>query len=161
MIFKEIKKSTKHVLDEAKHVKINEDQLHLLQKEISEIKPIVWDNESCHYFDPKNDELSAKYILVLSSLNFCFWPEKDFEYHNLAGSLKNVIENDPKAFDSENLINMNEDKLAKWFKGTYFHQQSERVRLLQEIGSNLTTSMSDFIKSCNKVIIFIFKELES
>lgn len=152
MIFEDIKRSTKEVLEQAKHVKINENNLQTLKKEVSEMKKIVWDNESCHYFDPKNEELSAKYILILSSLNFCFWPEDDFEYHNLAGSLKKVIENDPKAFDSENLVNMNEDKLAKWFNGIYFKQQSERVRLLKEVGANLTTSMSEFIKSCNKVI---------
>lgn len=32
--------------------------------------------------------LTAQYILVLDALNFCFWPQPDLEYDNLAKGLK-------------------------------------------------------------------------
>ena len=32
--------------------------------------------------------LTAQYILVLDALNFCFWPQSDLEYDNLAKGLK-------------------------------------------------------------------------
>ena len=32
--------------------------------------------------------LTAQYILVVDALNFCFWPEADLEYDNLARGIK-------------------------------------------------------------------------
>lgn len=36
------------------------------------LPPIKWDFEGIHYFD--NGPLTAQYMLVLDTLNFCFWP---------------------------------------------------------------------------------------
>ncbi len=33
---------------------------------------VKWDFEGIHYFD--NGPLTAQYLLVLDTLNFCFWP---------------------------------------------------------------------------------------
>ena len=33
-------------------------------------------------------ELTARYLLVVDSLNFCFWQDEEFEYENLAGGIK-------------------------------------------------------------------------
>jgi len=54
---------------------------------------------------------------------------------------------------------MTEEKLISWFNGVKFYQQSERVRLIKEIGSNLGTSMTEFIQSCKKSASNLVKKI--
>ena len=39
-----------------------------------------------HFFD--GGPLTAQYLLVIDTLNFCFWPESGLEYEQLARGLK-------------------------------------------------------------------------
>ena len=39
-----------------------------------------------HFFD--GGPLTAQYLLVIDTLNFCFWPESGLEYEHLARGLK-------------------------------------------------------------------------
>jgi hypothetical protein len=39
-----------------------------------------------HFFD--GGPLTAQYLLVIDTLNFCFWPEGGLEYEHLARGLK-------------------------------------------------------------------------
>jgi hypothetical protein len=157
-----VKETTATVVKEAKHVKINEQALKKVASEIAneiwsnnEKKPqnndgfleglsVIWDNEKVHFFDQHNPDISAQYILVLSALNFCFWPgatfdkkKQDIEYNFLAGCLKDVIVKDKNAFDSENLEKCTTQTLKSWFKGYELPQASERARLIREIGVGL------------------------
>ena len=60
---------------------------------------VQWDEETIHYSDPEREpELTAQYLLVLDSLNFCFWPfEGDgdtlpqLEYSFLATCLRDAL----------------------------------------------------------------------
>jgi hypothetical protein len=39
-----------------------------------------------HFVD--GGPLTLQYLLVLDTLNFCFWPDGELEYEHLAGGLK-------------------------------------------------------------------------
>jgi Queuosine salvage protein len=74
------------------HVTINQDQL---AKELSDNAshydadrlPPSW-AQDYHFWDEKDADKTAQYILVLDALNFCFWPLERYEYNHLASSLK-------------------------------------------------------------------------
>ena len=57
----------------------------------AQLHPYTPDEQGCgaadtHYMGPS--ALTAQYLLVVDTLNFCFWPEPGLEYENLAKSLK-------------------------------------------------------------------------
>ena len=43
-------------------------------------------NAALHFFD--GGPLTVQYLLVIDTLNFCFWPEGGLEYEHLARGLK-------------------------------------------------------------------------
>lgn len=61
--------------------RMDEDTLNLV------IGGTGWDR-SMHFADTTRPELLLRYLLVLDSLNFCFWPLSHLEYDNLARGLK-------------------------------------------------------------------------
>ena len=84
------------------------------------ISYIEWDECGWHYCDDRVDKggngtLTMQYIFVIDTLNWCFWPTKDFEYEQLATSLTNVLRKDQNAFNSENLLNLTVEELQSWF----------------------------------------------
>ncbi|KAL0479648.1 hypothetical protein AKO1_010958 [Acrasis kona] len=108
---------------------------------------VEWDNEKVHFRDLEDPDLTAQYILVLSSLNFCFWPGvkrpdgpegEEYEYHHLAGALRDVLLEDKEAFSAASLSNCDEKTLLKWFK-CEIPQAAERARLVREVGVGLQT----------------------
>eukprot|EP01080_Neovahlkampfia_damariscottae_P002285 gene2285-2458_t len=147
-----VKSTTNYVMKHSKHVKINFEKL----KNFNEKEEIKWDFESVHYFKKEDEELSSRYILILSSLNFCFWPLNSFEYGDLAKGLKKTIENDPNSFNNENLMKMNEKTFLKWFDGIKLPQMDERIRLIKEIGFGLEMkykTVKNLIKGANQSVI--------
>lgn len=157
----QVRETTATVVKESKHVKIDDQELKKVANDIAkeiwsqsgkkqsddgflDTLSVIWDNEKVHFFDQHNPDISAQYILVLSALNFCFWPgatidqkKKDIEYNFLAGCLKDVIEQDKDAFEAENLEKCTTQTLKSWFKGHELPLASERARLIREIGVGL------------------------
>jgi hypothetical protein len=39
--------------------------------------PREWDEEGVHFRDPGDPELTARYLLAVDAINFCFWPDHD------------------------------------------------------------------------------------
>eukprot|EP01112_Ceratiomyxa_fruticulosa_P022828 TRINITY_DN8492_c0_g1_i1.p1 TRINITY_DN8492_c0_g1~~TRINITY_DN8492_c0_g1_i1.p1 ORF type:complete len:319 (-),score=70.69 TRINITY_DN8492_c0_g1_i1:75-1031(-) len=131
----QIRETTEYVVRSAEYVKINHEAL-LKEVEILSQKPWVkekWGDNWFHYYEPTSI-LTAQYVLVLDSLNFCFWQDEKLEYHHLASSLKNVLVNDSTAFDAEKLSNIDVHTFRKWMGGLIFPLEEERVRLVREIG---------------------------
>ena len=146
---------------------------------------IEWDNEKVHFRDLNDEDTTAQYILVLSAMNFCFWPykknlsatlsnvvpslaqdgvsdnegdtEEEFEYCDLAGSLRDVLLEDKNAFKASNLIHCSEETLFRWFKSRQVPLVSERARLIREVGLNLQRHFdgkaSKLIQSANKSVV--------
>ncbi len=70
----------------------------------------------------------------MDTLNFCFWPT-DWEYDNLAKSIKLLNLKDPNILKPENLAKLSKEFVQKeLFQGKDFPLLDERVRLLNEIG---------------------------
>ncbi|KNA15726.1 hypothetical protein SOVF_095550 [Spinacia oleracea] len=70
---KEVKASAAWVASQASHVFIDSSELEkVVEKTKDAIPKVEWDYEGIHYFD--DGPLSIQYLLVLDSLNFCFWP---------------------------------------------------------------------------------------
>lgn len=158
---------------------------------------IEWDNEKVHFRDLNDVDATAQYILVLSAMNFCFWPyrknlratlsnivpitplnsdgtndekemsillrdnegdvDEEFEYCDLAGSLRDVLLEDRSAFDASNLIHCSEETLFRWFKMRQVPLAAERARLIREVGLNLQRHFdgkaSKLIQSANKSVV--------
>jgi hypothetical protein len=126
---------------------------------------VEWDNEQVHFRDFNDPDATAQYILVLSAMNFCFWPtpkqkhitlssygsgklveqnvnlselaDDEFEYFDLAGNLRDVLLRDRNAFNATNLLHCSEETLFGWFNGRQVPLASERARLIREVGVNL------------------------
>eukprot|EP01084_Bolivina_argentea_P210539 358318_1 len=125
------------------------------------IEQLQWRKDSYHYFNQNDIELTLRFILVLDSLNFCFWPLQNYEYKHLGLGLKYALENDKTAFDPFKLISLNEITLSKWLLSKFNNGNNntkiplieERVRLLNEIGRILyyeyNNKVENFIKSAN------------
>ncbi|EGC36294.1 hypothetical protein DICPUDRAFT_47225 [Dictyostelium purpureum] len=152
-----IRETTAYVSSLSTHVKINEQELvreceDFLEKH--KIKPHkeIWADNWFHYCDIDIEhesstftDLTAKYILVLDTLNFCFWPEEGLEYEHLARGLKNVLIANPKAFDADQLAKVTTETLHNWF-GRELPNISERVRLVREVGTVLLAHFNGSIK---------------
>lgn len=87
-------------------------------------------------------DLTAQYTLVLDALNFCFWPEEGLEYEHMARGLKETVKGDPAAISAERLLQMSEGSVAALVKRENLPLQSERARLLREVGQVLMTHFS-------------------
>ena len=80
--------------------------------------PATW-AQWYHYVDVEDEEgrqRTAQYVLVLDSLNFCFWPLDSYEYSDLACSLKRVLLLDPDAFAAARLAAVTEAELQAWLQ---------------------------------------------
>jgi hypothetical protein len=145
-----VRASTARVMDKATHVQINEPALQSLastlllqqQQQQQEEEEITWDAEGWHYQQDAAiaGPLTCQYILVLDSLNFCFWPHPGLEYEHLARGLRIALEKDETAFDAQKLATITPEVLNSWLDppGTFtFPQLEERVRKVQEVGQVL------------------------
>ncbi len=140
-----VRASCSRVVEVASHVVIREDAIHetavQLQNDnfLDKIDGVQWDSSGWHYcLDAKvSGPLTAQYVFVLDTLNFCFWPCEGLEYDTLATRLKNVLERDSNAFSASNLINVDSTMLASWFEGFEMPQLDERVSRLNELGESL------------------------
>ena len=106
-----------------------------------------------HHHHPRKQDGTAQtvtYLLVLDSLNFCFWPNETWEYDNLARALKDAIVRTPGAFEPARLARLELDDFKGWFKGEldaaaksgkgpegYLPHMEERYRLVREVGQVL------------------------
>ena len=94
----------------------------------------TWDTEG-HFAD--GGPLTAQYLLVVDALNFCFWPDPNWQYARLAESLRDALILDPAAFDAGRLAALTPSELCRWLGGLELPQMEERVRLLREVGTAL------------------------
>lgn len=131
------------------HVAINETailafadgfSLHELQELIS---PKAFDRD-LHFVDESRAELTAQYLLVVDSLNFCFWPSDGLEYEHLSKGLKARVEADPSCISAQSLISMTAEQVSSLFLLPSPNQliplADERARLLNEVGRVLLGS---------------------
>jgi len=147
--------TTRHVIERSQQVTI--DNLALasfarkLIKEGIEIPPWSYDY---HFFD--GGHKTVAYLLVLDSINFCFWPKQEADkwevqyqsetlsgYYALAASLKNAIESGIPITRADYLAELPLGKLRTILGGNGELQlMEERVRILNELGAFLITKFN-------------------
>ncbi len=112
-----------------------------------------WDRQ-CHFFDDSPETVS--YLLVLDSLNFCFWPasgkvkwEIQYEsktlsgYYALAACLKQAVESGVPVTKADYLAGLSMEELKQILGGRGELQLlRQRLRALNELGQVLVTYYS-------------------
>ena len=143
-----VRESTARVVQQASHVSIDDSAVEQLAQELlddpASREQQEWDAD-VHYCadavadDPAGGTITAQYLLLLDSLNFCFWPTPGLEYEHLAQALKAVVEADTAAISDEALCEMDVTTLDGWFKPTGYElpQVEERARKVRELGAVL------------------------
>lgn len=100
-------------------------------------------DEDMHFVDLADPFLTAQYLLVLDSLNFCFWPHPTLEYEHIARGLKKSVLRDPTIISAESLMHMESNTLSNllldWQDDDRLPLADERARLLRELGHVLSS----------------------
>lgn len=150
----EVRATSAWVASRSSHVKVDLSELEkVVDKLQGSIPKVEWDFEGIHYFD--NGPLTVQYLFVLDALNFCFWPDKDLNYDCLASGLKDALQNDKSALDSDRLQNYTGPQLRNLLKWSRpLPLEEERVRLMHEVGLELERSFggeaANLVKSSGK-----------
>ena len=149
---KEVLETTKCVIDKGRHVTIDEEALvGFSQKFLAnnvDIPP--WD---CHYHYCGDEETMVSYLLVLDTLNFCFWAmagdnrwEIRYEskpvsgYFGLAAALKLALESRVPLTNAEFLRDITAEKLKSLLGGFgALSLLDKRIGALNELGQILLT----------------------
>jgi hypothetical protein len=143
----EVLETTKRVSEMSRNVHIDRQALDIFVGKLSagDIKVPSWDT-TCHFFD--GTEKTVAYLLVLDTINFCFWPpqgkaawEIDYKskslsgYYALAASLKRAVESGIPILEAEYLVDLSPDQLKQLFQGRGEIQLLEnRLAALNELG---------------------------
>jgi len=143
-------KSTRHVTKRIQQVTIDKQALvDFLRKLIEDGIEIPSWNYDYHFFD--GGHKTVAYLLILDSINFCFWPNPGAEkwevqyksetlsgYYALAASLKKAIESGISITDAHYLSELNLSTLKQILGGKGELQlMEERIRILNELGAFL------------------------
>jgi hypothetical protein len=150
MMMWEVVESSRRVAEESVHVTIHPPALAPLVSQLASgiLRVPPWDSRY-HFVDGGPDTVA--YLLVLDSLNFCFWAPRgkspwtiryDREqlsgYYALAGALTRGLESGAPLLDAPYLAEMSLSDLKTIFQGEGELQLlEERLRVLQELGKVL------------------------
>mmetsp|Transcript_19534 Transcript_19534/g.35217 ORF Transcript_19534/g.35217 Transcript_19534/m.35217 type:complete len:336 (-) Transcript_19534:155-1162(-) len=138
-----VKESCAFICQHAEHVKINDEAIKKIVDDLTDdrllqlVSPKAFD-ATIHFVD--GTDLTVQYILVVDTLNFCFWPETGLDYDHLSRGVKAALEKDPHALDADRLANISEAEVREFFlwpANRPVPQMKERVRLLRETGNSL------------------------
>lgn len=146
----ELLETAKNVAEKSRQVRIDKKALIRFSRKLLEdrIEVPAW---NCLYHFCSRSEEMISYLLVLDSLNFCFWPESgkdtweiEYEsrrlsgYYALAASLKKAIESGVPITKADYLAELSLDKLKQIFSGRGELQLLEhRLKILNELGQVL------------------------
>jgi hypothetical protein len=147
---KKVLETTQQVAQQSRHVHLDEQALYLFSNELlaegAQILP--WD---CFYHFCGDREEMVTYLLVLDTLNFCFWPlpgetRWEIEYHSkkvsgyfgLAAALKQAIESGILITNAEYLADISSGRLKEVLGGCgKLPLFGRRVQNLNELGQVL------------------------
>ncbi|KAM7262625.1 hypothetical protein ACFE04_000308 [Oxalis oulophora] len=154
----DVRSTVAWVANNATHVTVDSTGIEKVVETISKnnngsLPKVEWDYEGIHYFD--NGTLTVQYLFVLDALNFCFWPDQELNYDDLASGLKAALQDDKSVFDADRLQKITGPQLRELLKWPRpLPLEDERVRLLHEVGlqleKNFDGKASVLVESCGK-----------
>ncbi len=140
--------STRYVVENARLVSIVPARVadfcqHLRRSGAQRVR---WEPD--HHFNDGSPR-TLSYLLVLDSINFCFWGDQAWEvevkgktlsgYWALAAALTRAVEEDIPLLDTEFLSRLDEPQLAQILRGRgQIPLFLERLHILREVGRGLT-----------------------
>jgi hypothetical protein len=158
----EVLETAKNVAEKSSQVRIDNQALGRFCRKLLEdgIQVPPWN--SFYHFQGGGEDM-VSYLLVLDSINFCFWPqpgkakweikyksEKLSGYYALAASLKQAAESGVPITRSEYLVELSVDELKRILGGRGELQLLERrVRILNEVGRVL---LADYDGKAHKFV---------
>jgi hypothetical protein len=177
--------STRRVVEDGEHVWINRERLGQLGVRwptlVGSAAPA--DYERYHFFD--GSERSANWILLLDSVNFCFWAEKNQPrwgityrgerlngYWALAAALTRAVEEGKPLWDAEYLSNMSATELA-WilrdeqalsiplFDSRLAHIREVGRVLLERFGGQFTQAIAQAAGSAPRLVQLLVEAFPS
>lgn len=143
----EVLETVKEVAGKSRHVRINREALVRFSQELARIDTPMPTWDSVHHFRG-NDEETVAYLLVVDTINFCFWPPTGKErweislgpswysgYYALAVSLKKALESGVPIIAAHFLASLSLDQLKRILEGRGELQLMERrLDNLRELG---------------------------
>ena len=158
----QVLRSAKSVVEEAIHVSIQTDPLKRLAQQMVCTKTEVPSWPEVYHFK-RGEEETLFYLIVLDSLNFCFWPAQGKEkwkvrcgdqwlggYYALSYSLKRAFETGRLAPDAKSLAGMSLERLKDILQGRGELQLlGARLEILHELSHVLLKNFKG--KACNLV----------
>lgn len=143
--------STKFVVDNSKHVKINHDKIDEFCKSFKESNPCHWINDSPSDMSKLSDKEKLNFMFILSSLNFCYWGDpkwsinyrgKEYDgFYGMIAALINATENKIPLLDFNFLSNIPKEAFERTIYPNGKHTEiplfNERLNILREIGTSL------------------------
>ncbi|KVH92446.1 Protein of unknown function DUF2419 [Cynara cardunculus var. scolymus] len=146
----EVRASSAWVASHSSHVTVDSEGIEKVVESVeNSIPKVEWNYEGIHYFD--NGPLTVQYLFVLDALNFCFWPDKELNYDDLASGLKAALQNDPSVFDADRLQKYTGPELRELLKWPRpLPLEDERVRLMHELERSFGGKASNIVESCEK-----------
>ncbi len=146
----EVLTTAREVSEKSIHVHIDKAALKVFSKVLlsREVAPGTWEPE---YHFAGESESMVSYLLVLDTLNFCFWPKKGEArweipygsgwlsgYYGLAVALKTALERGIPLTDAQYLASLTKDQLGQVLKGRGVLQLiPERLKNLHAVGDLL------------------------
>jgi len=158
----EVLKTAKYVVAKSRAVGLDQEALIGFCEKVCQqgIKVPRWD-EACHFSG--HEEETVAYLLVLDSLNFCFWPPSGGQrwtiddeggrlsgYYGLATALKRALELGLPLTQAEYLAELSLDQLRQILGGRGVLQLLEdRLKILHELGHVL---LADFGGKAHRLV---------
>ena len=129
--------SATFIAQHARHVRVDAEATTALAHRLAEgnTPSVAWD--TIHHFNDGTAR-TAQYLLVLDSLNFCFWPQPAWDYNRLALALKQTMLKEPERFTAEQLARVTPaDVRIMLGDADDIPLLEQRAMLLREIGTVL------------------------
>eukprot|EP01013_Petalomonas_cantuscygni_P031370 TRINITY_DN57570_c0_g1_i1.p1 TRINITY_DN57570_c0_g1~~TRINITY_DN57570_c0_g1_i1.p1 ORF type:complete len:420 (-),score=78.83 TRINITY_DN57570_c0_g1_i1:124-1383(-) len=99
------------------------------------LNPAVWAAEY-HFSDSEDPERTALYVICLDAINFCFWPDPEWEYDTIARALKRAFLERPDAVTPAALAVMSPSALRSLLRASP-PLLAARAAALREVGTGL------------------------
>lgn len=157
-----VKAAATFVMTHATEVQIDEAALSKFVSELK-AKAITYQPWSESHFPPESTDFETllRYIFVIDTLNFCFWPNSPFEYCDLAKNLHNTLVHNSDFFCIDSLCAMTPERLRENVFKADFCLLAERARMIREvftvIKDNYAGKCAEFVKQCGKDAVRLVK----